>query len=52
MIKNTQHGTRSVYRLVPSQNFEKILSDNILYKKYSLNEEEIKFIENLVKKLD
>jgi site-specific DNA-methyltransferase (adenine-specific) len=52
MIKNTQHGTRSVYRLVPLQNFEKPFTDEILYKKYLLYDDEIKFIDNLIKKIE
>jgi site-specific DNA-methyltransferase (adenine-specific) len=52
MIKNTQNTTRSVYRLVPIQNFEKKWNDKLLYKKYDLDQNEIKFIEDMIRPMD
>jgi len=52
MIKNTQNTTRSVYRLVPIQNFEKKWNDKLLYKKYDLTQNEIKFIEDMIRPMD
>jgi len=49
MIKNTQNTSRSVYRLVPVQNFENKLDDKNLYKKYNLTENEIKFIDDMIR---
>lgn len=52
MIKNTQHGTRRVYELVPMQDFNKPWTDEELYIKYGLNEEEIAFIEKMVRPME
>ncbi len=52
MIKNTQDATRGVYRLVPIQNFEKELDDKFLFKKYKLTENEIKFIDTMIKPME
>lgn len=49
MIKNTQHATKNVYRLVPVQDFENKLDDKNLYKKYNLTENEIKFIDEMIR---
>ena len=45
MIKNTQMAMKPVYKFVPMQDFSKPWTDEELYKKYNLSEEEIKFIE-------
>lgn len=50
--KNTQHGTAKVYSLVPIQDFSKSWTDEELYKKYGLNEEEIAFIEKMIRPMD
>lgn len=47
--KNTQHATRQVYSLVPNQDFSKPWSDEELYKKYNLEENEIAFIESMIR---
>ena len=52
MIKNTQDATRGVYRLVPTQNFEKKVDDKFLFKKYKLTENEIKFIDTMIKPME
>ena len=49
MIKNTQDAPRSVYRLVPIQNFNEKINDEILYKKYGLTQNEIKFIDDMIR---
>jgi site-specific DNA-methyltransferase (adenine-specific) len=49
MIKNTQDATRNVYQLAPTQNFEKEINDKILYKKYQITENEIKFINDMIR---
>lgn len=50
--KNTQHATQVVYQFVPMQNFSKPWTDEELYNKYGLNETEILFIENMIKKIN
>ena len=50
--KNTQSATRSVYEFVPQQDFSKLWTDEKLYSKYGLNEEEIAFIESMIKPMD
>ena len=52
MIKNTQDATRGVYRLVPIQNFEKQIDDKFLFKKYKLTENEIKFIDAMIRPME
>jgi len=54
LIKNTQHITKTTYAFVPSQNFDEPWTDEKLYKKYDINNEEIAFIETLIRpmKLD
>ncbi len=47
--KNTQNAPRGVYSLVPMQDFSKPWTDEELYKKYGLTEEEIAFIESMVR---
>jgi site-specific DNA-methyltransferase (adenine-specific) len=46
--KITQDTTKSVYEFVPMQDFNQLLNDKFLYKKYELNTKEIDFIENLI----
>jgi site-specific DNA-methyltransferase (adenine-specific) len=52
MIKNTQDATRGVYRLVPVQNFETQIDDEFLYKKYQLTQNEIKFIDEMIRPME
>lgn len=49
MIKNTQHTTRKVYQFVPMQDFNRQWDDSSLYEKYGISDEEVSFIESLVK---
>lgn len=50
--KNTQHATKTVYEYVPLQDFSKPWTDEELYTKYNLTEEEISFIESMVRPMD
>jgi len=43
--KNTQNGARGVYQFVPLQDWSKPWTDEELYKKYKLTQEEIDYIE-------
>jgi len=52
LIKNTQHASQKVYSLVPIQDFSKPWTDEALYKKYDLTEDEIAFIEKMVRPMD
>ena len=49
LYKNTQHATKSVYKLVPIQDFSKTWTDEELYKKYNLTQDEIDYIESMIK---
>lgn len=50
--KNTQNGTRGVYQFVPMQDFSKPWTDAELYAKYNLSQEEIDFIESMIKPME
>ena len=50
--KNTQHTTKAVYQFVPIQDFSKPWTDEELYKKYNLSQEEIDFIESMIKPME
>jgi site-specific DNA-methyltransferase (adenine-specific) len=50
--KPSQDTTRKVYTFVPTQDWTKQWTDADLYAKYSLTEEEIKFIEKIVRPMD
>jgi site-specific DNA-methyltransferase (adenine-specific) len=52
--KNTQDAMRNAYSFVPIQNFDESWSDEKLYAKYGLSEQEIAFIDSMVRpmKLD
>lgn len=50
--KNTQHTTKAVYQFVPMQDFSKPWTDEELYKKYDLSQEEINFIESMIKPME
>ncbi len=50
--KNTQNGTRGVYQFVPMQDFSKSWTDEELYAKYNLSQEEIDFIESMIKPME
>ena len=47
--KPAQHATRKVYTFVPTQDFSKTWTDQKLYAKYGLSDEEIKFVEWMIR---
>jgi site-specific DNA-methyltransferase (adenine-specific) len=47
--KITQHATKKVYSFVPIQDFSKPWTDEELYEKYGLTENEIEFVEKIIK---
>ena len=50
--KITQHATHATYRWVPIQSWDRTWTDEELYKKYSLTETEIAYIESLIRPMD
>lgn len=51
-LKNTQNAAKNVYSLVPLQDFSKPWTDKELYAKYNLSQEEIDFIESMIKPME
>lgn len=52
LMKNTQNAYKKVYTYVPMQDFSKPWTDEELYKKYGLTNDEITFIELMIKPMD
>lgn len=52
MMKITQNSMQGVYSLVPMQDFSKPWTDAELYAKYGLVEDEIAFIESMIKPME
>lgn len=52
LIKNTQNATKRVYQFVPLQDFNEEWTDEKLYKKYGLTQEEINFIESMIRPME
>lgn len=52
LIKNTQDVPRRVYSFVPQQDFSEPWTDEKLYKKYGITEDEVAFIETMVRGMD
>ena len=50
--RNTQDAMRAVYQFVPMQDFSKPWTDEELYAKYKLTQEEIDFIESMIKPME
>lgn len=50
--KPTQHATSKVYQFVPLQNFNEKWNDDKLFKKYGLNDEDIKFIDSVIRPME
>lgn len=50
--KPTQHATSKVYQFVPIQNFKETWTDEKLYKKYDFTDEEILYIESLIRPME
>lgn len=52
IIKQDQGCSRNVYHYVPMQDFNESWTDEKLYKKYNLTQEEIDFIESMIKPME
>lgn len=52
LAKSTQHITQKNYQFVPIQDFNDEWTDAKLYAKYGINEEEIAFIDSLIRPMD
>ena len=52
MIKNTQNISRMSYYFVPLQDFSHPWTDEMLYEKYKLTQEEIEFIESMIRHME
>lgn len=52
LAKASQDATAKTYRFVPMQDFSKSWTDEELYAKYGLSDEEIDFIESMIKPMD
>jgi site-specific DNA-methyltransferase (adenine-specific) len=52
LIKNTQHSPARVYSFVPTQNFDEEWTDEKLYAKYGLTDDEIAFIESMIRPME
>jgi len=50
--KPTQHATNKVYRFVPLVNLDEKWSDEKLYSKYGITEEEITFIDSMIRPME
>lgn len=50
--KNTQDAPARVYQFVPLQDFSHPWTDEMLYKKYGLTEDEIAFIESMIRPME
>lgn len=50
--KPAQHATKKVYQFVPIQDFNESWTDEKLYKKYGLTQEEISFIESMIRPME
>ncbi len=50
--KLTQHALRSTYTWVPMQKWDKKWTDEMLYKKYKLTEEEVSYIEAVIRPME
>lgn len=52
LVKNTQNISRGSYMFVPLQDFSHPWTDEMLYKKYDLKEDEIAFIESMIRPME
>lgn len=50
--KITQDALRSTYTWVPQQTWDQTWSDEILYKKYGITEDEVAYIESMIRPMD
>lgn len=52
LAKNTQHATSKVYTFVPTQDFSRPWTDADLYAKYGITDDEVAFIESMVRPME
>ncbi len=52
LLKNTQNAYKKVYEFVPMQDFTRPWSDAELYAKYGLTDDEIAFIESMIRPME
>lgn len=52
LIKPTQHAAQAVYRFVPMQDFNEEWTDEKLYQKYGITEDEVAFIESMIRPME
>jgi hypothetical protein len=52
VIKITQNTMKNVYKFAPIQDFSRAWLDKDLYEKYNITEEEIEFIESMIRPMD
>ena len=52
MVKITQNTMKGAYQFVPMQDFSEPWTDEKLYKKYGLTQEEIVFIESMIRPME
>ncbi|MBQ3762018.1 MAG: Eco57I restriction-modification methylase domain-containing protein [Clostridia bacterium] len=52
LIKNTQNISKTVFAFVPVQNWSKPWTDEELYAKYGISDEEVDFINSMIKPMD
>ena len=52
LMKNTQNISKASYSFVPLQDFSHPWTDEMLYKKYGLTDEEIAFIESMIRPME
>ena len=52
LIKNTQNISKGVFAFVPVQDYSKPWTDEELYKKYKFTQEEIDFIESMIRPME
>ena len=50
--KGTMHVNKSVFGLIPLQDFSHPWTDEMLYQKYALTDEEIAFIESMIRPME
>ena len=50
--KITQHAAKPVYTWVPQQTWDRIWTDEMLYEKYGITDEEIAFINSMIRPMD
>ena len=52
LLKISQHAAQKVYSLVPMQDFSEAWTDEKLYAKYGLSDDEITFIESMIRPME